>query len=246
MVIEDITILYDSVYAEQIDQWFVFEVDVDTTFSYTCAPSFSVCGDPVSYEGHDYATVLIGEQCWFAENCRYLPQVQPSYGPDSLPAAFVFGYYGTDVEEAVLMESYLQRGALYNYYAVTDWQLCPSGWHIPSDLEFFQLEEFLENEGFLVSELKSSGDNLSGDGFWDHPNECGNDLFGFNFVPTGYVNAGGHDWFNWIGFMRTASDNYTGNSWVFDLRHDLCDEGSLLAGRGKLNGFAARCIKNAE
>ena len=26
VVIEDITILYDSVYAEQIDQWFVFEL----------------------------------------------------------------------------------------------------------------------------------------------------------------------------------------------------------------------------
>ena len=67
VVIEDITILYDSVYAEQIDQWFLFEVGADTTFGYTCAPS---CGDPVSYQGYDYATVLIGEQCWFAENLR--------------------------------------------------------------------------------------------------------------------------------------------------------------------------------
>ena len=28
------------------------------------------CGNPVSYQGYDYATVLIGEQCWFAENLR--------------------------------------------------------------------------------------------------------------------------------------------------------------------------------
>ncbi|MDA0903822.1 MAG: hypothetical protein O3B70_05745, partial [Bacteroidetes bacterium] len=70
IVIDQITILYDSVYAEQIDTWFVFEVGADTTFSYTCAPFFGDCGDPVSYQGYDYATVLIGDQCWFAENLR--------------------------------------------------------------------------------------------------------------------------------------------------------------------------------
>lgn len=31
---------------------------------------FQNCGDPIFYQGYDYATVLIGEQCWFAENLR--------------------------------------------------------------------------------------------------------------------------------------------------------------------------------
>ena len=35
-VIESITILYDSVYAEQIDEWWVFEVGADTVFNYFC------------------------------------------------------------------------------------------------------------------------------------------------------------------------------------------------------------------
>ena len=35
-VIESITILYDSVYAEQIDEWWVFEVGADTIFNYFC------------------------------------------------------------------------------------------------------------------------------------------------------------------------------------------------------------------
>ena len=28
------------------------------------------CGDPFEYQGYDYETVQIGEQCWFAENLR--------------------------------------------------------------------------------------------------------------------------------------------------------------------------------
>ena len=36
------------------------------------------CGDPLEYQGYDYETVQIGEQCWFAENCKYLPSVSLS------------------------------------------------------------------------------------------------------------------------------------------------------------------------
>ena len=71
VVIEDIVITYDSVYLPLDNDWYVFPISADTTFTYTCAPpSFSTCGDPMSYQGYDYATVLIGDQCWFAENLR--------------------------------------------------------------------------------------------------------------------------------------------------------------------------------
>ena len=28
------------------------------------------CGDAIEYQGYDYETVQIGEQCWFAENLK--------------------------------------------------------------------------------------------------------------------------------------------------------------------------------
>ena len=69
VVIEDITILFDSVYLPQLEEWYVYEFGADTTFSYECVPEF-ICGDTLNYQGYGYETVLIGGQCWFAENLR--------------------------------------------------------------------------------------------------------------------------------------------------------------------------------
>ena len=63
-----------------------------------------LCGDPLEYQGYDYETVQIGEQCWFAENARYLPFVSPSdlgWEDDGGAHAYVAGYEGTSVEEAM-------------------------------------------------------------------------------------------------------------------------------------------------
>ena len=40
VVIEDITILYDSVYLPQLEEWYVYEFGADTTASYGALPLF--------------------------------------------------------------------------------------------------------------------------------------------------------------------------------------------------------------
>ncbi len=32
----------------------------------------------VTYQGYEYEIIEIGNQCWFSENCKYLPNVSPS------------------------------------------------------------------------------------------------------------------------------------------------------------------------
>ena len=166
-VIESIEILYDSVYAEQIDQWLVFEVGADTTFSYTCEPGepvFQACGDPVGYQGYDYATVLIGEQCWFAENLRSENYANGDAIPSNLSdsewssntsgGVTVIGEgsstcnnYSPDGDACDDTWSLNEYGRLYNWYAVDDARgLCPSGWHIPTDEEW----SVMTDRGWLV------------------------------------------------------------------------------------------------
>ena len=45
------------------------------------------------------------------------------------------GYEGTDVQEAVQLSSYADYGVLYNHSALTSWDVCPTGFHPPTDLD---------------------------------------------------------------------------------------------------------------
>ena len=58
---------------------------------------FETCGDQIAHDGYNYSTVQIGDQCWFAENCRYLPEVSSSsYSSQTSPYYYVYDYQGTD------------------------------------------------------------------------------------------------------------------------------------------------------
>lgn len=76
-------------------------------------------------EGYSYTTVLIGGQCWFAENLRVAKYRDGSAIPDEQLAL-------------IDLEKY---GRLYRWPAVSNSAgLCPEGWHVPTDAEFQQLE----------------------------------------------------------------------------------------------------------
>jgi uncharacterized protein (TIGR02145 family) len=230
IVIESITILYDSLYAEQIDQWWVYEVGADTVFNYTCTYS---CGDEISHEGYDYSTVQIGEQCWFSENCRYLPVVSSSYaGSEISPYHYVYGYEGTDVEAAKATENYLIYGVLYNWPAVITEGICPIGWHIPSDWEFTQLTNFLGGDSVAGYAMKStSGWSFNGNG---------SNSSGFNGVPGGIRSSGGLSYNGYSSYWWSSSESGSNS-----LGHRLYYDNNEV-GRDSYNldyGFSARCVR---
>ena len=91
-------------------------------------------------------------------------------------------------------------GYLYNWYVVIDERgVCPSGWHVPSDKDWLQLETFL---GVPSDQVESKGGRDSGlpqvklgtklkakNGWLDRGS--GTDEYGFSAVPAGFR------WSNW-------------------------------------------------
>ena len=109
--------------------------------------------EAVSHEGYEYATVQIDGQCWFAENLRTTTYANgdsidaglndAAWGTTAAGARTTFGEGSSDVfigndDEVANAGTY---GHLYNAHAVTDARgLCPTGWHVPTDAEWMDLE----------------------------------------------------------------------------------------------------------
>ena len=194
-IIESIEILYDSVYAEPIDEWLVFEVGADTTFSYTCFEW--QCGDPLEYQGYEYETVQIGEQCWFAENLRAENYRGGGSIQSNVPdetwttmeygACCVYGEGSSTCQSAGLTGdpcdeswSLSEFGRLYNWFSVIDSSgLCPSGWMVPNHEAWNELLDFVGGV--------ESGNELKEQESWIYSNGAyvGENSVGFNGKASG-------------------------------------------------------------
>jgi len=254
VVIEDITILYDSVYAENIDTWFVYELGADTTFSYTCAPFFGDCGDPVSYQGYDYATVLIGDQCWFAENLR-----NENYdNGDAIPAGLSDSEWSSTTSGATAVYgegsstcstgtpdgdacdevwSLNEYGRLYNWYAVDDARgLCPSGWHVPTDEEWTVMTDGLGGASVAGGEMKTT--------YGWNTGSNGTNSSGFSGLPGGYRIFNGN--FSNAGYYGSWWSSSPNGSYAWYRGLDYGNESVDRDDTNQRFGFSVRCVRDAE
>ena len=188
----------------------------------------------MNYHGYDYATVQIGDQCWFAENLRN----EHYANGDAIPGELsnddwlntTFGaqvIYDNDTENEVLF------GRLYNGYAIVDTRnVCPNSWHVPTADDWYELENGLGGSSVAGHSMKSSANDIPP---WDGSNESG--FFG---------SAGGLRWENG-SFERL---NQSGYWWFSDGIHDRRLYGASNALAGTSNdvemGFSVRCIKDSE
>jgi len=100
-------------------------------------------------EGTIYNTVTIGTQVWMAENLKtskyndgsVIPIITDASVWSNRTTAAVSDYNNTPSNSAIY-------GKLYNWYAVNTSKICPSGWHVPSQVEWNSMESYLIANGF--------------------------------------------------------------------------------------------------
>ncbi|MDR2584478.1 MAG: fibrobacter succinogenes major paralogous domain-containing protein [Fibromonadaceae bacterium] len=120
-------------------------------------------GSMTDKDGQTYKTVEIGTQTWMAENLNYAADGSRCY----------------KAEEA----NCTTYGRLYNWKQATS-NLCPSGWHLPSDVEWGTLMLYIDSDCKILGDCPMAGKLLKTTSGWDS-NGNGTDAYGFAALPSG-------------------------------------------------------------
>lgn len=191
-----------------------------------------------------YATVLIGDQCWMRENLAYLPQVsRPTSLSESSYRLYVYGYDGTNEEEAKSYGSYQNYSVLYNFPAAA--ALCPQGWHLPEKEDWDELFEHLGGKEQAGGKLKSTRTVPTTHPRWKLPNtDATNESF-FSGTPGGFLNyqsdfmeLGFHGY--WWSSTTATSDKI----WYYDLSNTSGEVVEWYI--SKSSALSVRCIKDSQ
>jgi uncharacterized protein (TIGR02145 family) len=222
---------------------------------YSCTPHDASNTFTDSRDGKVYKTVTVGDQVWLAEDLAYLPAVSPAAtGSQTESHYYVYGYEGTDVAQAKATDNYGTYGVLYNLQAAMT--ACPEGWHLPSDAEWTQLEEYLianghnydgTTEGDKIAKSMASATRWSDcsdegvPGNTDYP--AYRNRSGFSALPGGsrtaentfYAISAAVDWW--------SSTESNGTAWYRVLYFDEID---LYRDNysSKDNGLSVRCMRD--
>ncbi|HOZ53085.1 MAG TPA: FISUMP domain-containing protein [bacterium] len=197
------------------------------------------CGVSVSYDGQDYATIQIGNQCWFKENLNVgIAKLNNESLSSSSPEKYCHGATNYETDPSNNCSIY---GGLYTWESLMQGGseesaqgLCPSGWHIPTIDELMELIDGFGGLSIAGEGLKASSTDPVP---WD-----GNNNSGFTALPSGGRNT--------FGAFFGLSSNTTWSSTPLDSSSsnviNLNSEINDINKYSLLNDFAfsARCIKN--
>ena len=171
--------------------------------------SFCNCGGSVKVadiNGNQYGTVLIGEQCWMAQNLKatkFADGTSIPLGSSSSSNTTAYRYYPNGSSSNVSTYGYLynwpaaMHGASSSSANPSGVQgICPAGWHLPSNAEWTQLTDYLSSQSEYVCGSTNTyiAKSLASTTGWDSSsNTCAvgntpsnNNSTGFGALPAGY------------------------------------------------------------
>lgn len=200
-------------------------------------------------EGNVYKTVKIGNQVWMAENLKTTKYNDESAIPNiTLSADWITlstdAFCWAQNNEATFKPLY---GALYNWYAVETGNLCPTGWHVPTDGEFSAMEVALgmTSEQASASDWRGTdqGKQLKNTTGWQ-TGENGTNTSGFSALPAGYRSyiTGNFEGLGLITYFWSASG--LDENIALYRRLDGDNDKVYRSGTYKRAGKSVRCVKN--
>ncbi|WP_163711400.1 FISUMP domain-containing protein [Mangrovibacterium lignilyticum] len=191
-------------------------------------------------DGNPYSAVTIGTQTWLVENLRTTKYANGDQIPNVVntnewqnATSGAWCYYENLADYAV------PYGKLYNWYAVTDARnVCPAGWHVPTDAEWQTLITFVGGSDVAGNALKETGT-----AHW-HPNDLATNSSGFTALPGGAQSAfiGTGYPANSLGMFWTATPVDGENAYgyyLFDGYQSINQQGYV-----KQTGLSVRCVKD--
>ena len=144
-----------------------------------------ICGQPITDSRDDkvYNTVLIGSQCWMAQNHNIGNRIDGNQ--EQANNQVIEKYCYDDLESNCDVYGGLYQWNEMMQYVTTEGtqEICPAGWHMPTDGEWTELTNYLGGETVAGGKMKSTsewnGTNSSGftalpggewheDGFFEH------------------------------------------------------------------------------
>ena len=202
--------------------------------SKTITFNFAACTD---FDNNNYASVQIGTQTWMAENLKTTHYKNGTPIPNVIDSVAWAGlntgarcYYNND--SASYASTY---GALYNWYTVNTGNLCPIGWHVPSDAEWTTLTTYLGGESVAGGKLKATT-------LWSSPNTGATNSSGFTALPGGLRTYPGTYGNFGFGYWWSSTESNTADAWYRGMGY-----GSGTVGRHsyhKNDGYSVRCLRD--
>ncbi len=220
-------------------------------------------GSITDVDGNTYNSLAYGNQVWTVENAEMvkyrdgtpIPQITE---PDDWTALTTGAWCYNNNDET--------KGKLYNWYAVMgihdaepttpNKEFAPEGWHVPSDAEWFTLENHLIANGYnydgsitgnnIIAKAMASisGWNSSTNEGAVGNNQSLNNDSGFNAFPGGYrsvidgsFNTEGN---NAIFWSSTESDTYLAWSRFLNFNFNNLTKSSTFA----KEGFSVRFVRD--
>ncbi len=124
------------------------------------------------YDGNTYSSIILGEQMWLAENLKSIHYSDGTEIPE------VVSYNNDENLANIYGRLYTWDAAMNGSTYVGSQGACPCGWHVPSDEEWKELENYLGGSNIAGGKMKEAGIS-----HWNAPNTGSDNSSGLTFLP---------------------------------------------------------------